>query len=65
MVEGVGIVFLRESGILEHINTINVFLGEEYSEKDSQIILSNYKDAKILGRDIKLRPYEAIVYKVV
>lgn len=26
MVEGVGIVFLRESGILEHINTINVFL---------------------------------------
>lgn len=46
-------------------NTINVFLGEEYSEKDSQIILSNYKDAKILGRDIKLRPYEAIVYKVV
>lgn len=46
-------------------NTINVFLGEEYSKKDSQIILSNYKDAKILGRDIKLRPYEAIVYKVV
>ena len=26
MVEGVGIVFLRESGILEHIDTINVFL---------------------------------------
>ena len=46
-------------------NTINVFLGEEYSKKDSQIILSNYKDAKILGRDIKLRPYEAIVYKLV
>lgn len=46
-------------------NTINVFLGEEYSERDSQIILSNYKDAKILGKDIKLRPYEAIVYKVV
>ena len=46
-------------------NTINVFLGEKYSKKDSQIILSNYKDAKILGRYIKLRPYEAIVYKVV
>ncbi len=46
-------------------NTINVFLGEEYSKKDSEIILSNYKDAKVLGRDIKLRPYEAIVYKII
>ena len=29
-----------------------------------EILLSNYKDSSILMKDLKLRPYEAIMYRV-
>ena len=37
---------------------------EFLQKKELEIILSNYNDKIIENNNIKLRPYEAIVYKV-
>ena len=41
---------------------INLNFKEDFN--NVEILLSNYKDSSILMKDLKLRPYEAIMYRV-
>lgn len=41
---------------------INLNFEEDFN--NVEILLSNYKDSSILMKDLKLRPYEAIMYRV-
>ena len=41
---------------------INLNFNEDFN--NVEILLSNYKDSSILMKDLKLRPYEAIMYRV-
>ena len=41
---------------------INLNFREDFN--NVEILLSNYKDSSILMKDLKLRPYEAIMYRV-
>ena len=41
---------------------INLNFKEDFN--NVEILLSNYKDSNILMKDLKLRPYESIVYKL-
>ena len=41
---------------------INLNFKEDFN--NVEILLSNYKDSNILMKDLKLRPYEAIMYRV-
>ena len=41
---------------------INLDFKEDFN--NVEILLSNYKDSSILMKDLKLRPYEAIMYRV-
>lgn len=45
-------------------NNVNFKIPEFLQENEIEIILSNYNDKIIENNNIKLRPYEAIVYKV-
>ena len=41
---------------------VNLNFNEDFN--NVEILLSNYKDSSILMKDLKLRPYEAIMYRV-
>ena len=41
---------------------VNLNFNEDFN--NAEILLSNYKDSSILMKDLKLRPYEAIMYRV-
>ena len=43
-------------------NEANLNFKEDFN--NVEILLSNYKDSSILMKDLKLRPYEAIMYRV-
>ena len=43
-------------------NEVNLNFKEDFN--NVEILLSNYKDSSILMKDLKLRPYEAIMYRV-
>ncbi|MBQ1794036.1 MAG: hypothetical protein II006_05265, partial [Peptostreptococcaceae bacterium] len=45
-------------------NEIDFKIPDNIDINKLEIILSNYKDKVIKNETIKLRPYEAIVYKV-
>ena len=45
-------------------NNVNFKIPEFLQERELEILLSNYNDKIIENNNIKLRPYEAIVYKV-
>ena len=39
-------------------------LSEEFFHENNKILISNYKDSMELSKNIKLRPYESIVYLI-
>jgi oligo-1,6-glucosidase len=45
-------------------NNVNFKIPEFLQERELEVLLSNYNDKIIENNNIKLRPYEAIVYKV-
>lgn len=45
-------------------DTTEVIVPREFLDKDYSILISNYKEKTSLEEKIKLRPYEAIVYKL-
>jgi oligo-1,6-glucosidase len=45
-------------------NNVNFKIPESLQERELEVLLSNYNDKIIENNNIKLRPYEAIVYKV-
>jgi len=45
-------------------NNVNFKIPEFLKERKLEVLLSNYNDKIIENNNIKLRPYEAIVYKV-
>ncbi|WP_291651075.1 alpha-glucosidase [Clostridium sp.] len=46
-------------------NDITIDLGEEFESRDAYVLISNYNENDVLNSQIKLRPYEAVVYKYV
>lgn len=46
-------------------NTIKLKLPSEYHDKKAYVLISNYKECSVLSENIVLRPYEAIVYKII
>jgi len=46
-------------------NNITLDLGEEFNSREAEILISNYNNNDVLNSQIKLRPYEAIVYKYI
>lgn len=44
-------------------NNITIDLGKEFEDRELEILISNYSNNNILNSQIKLRPYETIVYK--
>ena len=46
-------------------NRLQISLPDNLVEGDGQILIANYDDYPVFNKYIELRPYEAIVYRII